>query len=133
MQNPDGTAASAAQQQQRETSESIALLREAVLQHAVRTAPTAAPTSRLTKLGPDDDVDAYLHVVAQQASQDLPAEAARNASMTGGSMFGELYGHSCTDTGSLGRGTQPNHRHHPAAAPAGRPTRAGPPPSRHRG
>ena len=47
MQNLDGTAASAAQQQQRETSESIALLREGVLrltQHAVRAVPTAAPT-----------------------------------------------------------------------------------------
>ena len=65
MQNPDGAAASAAQQQQRETTESLALLREAVLrltQHAVRAAPTAAPTSRLTKLGPEDDVEAYLEV-----------------------------------------------------------------------
>ena len=59
MQNPDGTAASAAQRQQRETTESLALLREAVLrltQHAIHATPTAAPTSRLTKLGPDDDV-----------------------------------------------------------------------------
>uniref|UniRef100_A0A8C5CNI1 Uncharacterized protein n=1 Tax=Gadus morhua TaxID=8049 RepID=A0A8C5CNI1_GADMO len=105
MQNPDGAAASAAQQHQRETTESLALLREAVLrltQHAVRAAPTAAPTSRLTKLGPEDDVEAYLevfertaqrkgwpeeqwaHIVApflngpaQQASQDLPADIAR--------------------------------------------------------
>ena len=105
MQNPDGAAALAAQQHQRETTESLALLREAVLrltQHAVRAAPTAAPTSRLTKLGPEDDVEAYLevfertaqregwpeeqwaHIVApfltgpaQQASQDLPADVAR--------------------------------------------------------
>ena len=71
-------------------------------QHAIHATPTAAPTSRLTKLGPDDDVEAYLkvfertaqreswpeeqwaHIVApfltgpaQQASQDLPAENAR--------------------------------------------------------
>ena len=104
MQNPDGAAASAAQQHQRETTENLALLREAVIrltQHAVRAAPTAAPTSRLTKLGPEDDVEAYLevfertaqregwpeeqwaHIVApfltgpaQQASQDLPADIA---------------------------------------------------------
>ena len=90
---------------QRETAENLALLREAVLcltQHAVQDAPTAAPTSRPTKLGTDDDVEAYLetfertaqrenwpveqwaHIVApfltgpaQQASQDLPAETAR--------------------------------------------------------
>jgi hypothetical protein len=104
MQNPDGTAPAAAATQ-RETAENIALLREAVLrltQYAVRDAPPTAPTSRLTKVGPDDDVEAYLetfertaqrenwpveqwaHIVApfltgpaQQASQDLPAEAAR--------------------------------------------------------
>ena len=73
MQNPDGTAASTAQQQQRETSASIALLREAVLrltQHAVRAAPTAAPTSRLTKLGPDDDVEAYLEVFERTAQRE---------------------------------------------------------------
>ena len=119
MQNPDGAAApTGAQRQQqilaqaaasqRETAESLALLREAVLrltQHAVHNtppaAPTADPTSRLTKLGPDDDVEAYLevfertarreswpaeqwaHIIspfltgpAQQASQDLPPEDA---------------------------------------------------------
>ena len=64
------TAAAALRQQQalvqaaslqRETTESLALLCEAVLrltQHAIREAPTAAPTSRLTKLSPDDDVEA---------------------------------------------------------------------------
>ena len=113
MQNPEGTAAAVAQRQQqaqaakqqRETAESLALLREAVLrltQRAVRDAPITAPTSRLTKLGPEDDVEAYLevfertaqreswpeeqwaHIVlpfltgpAHQASQDLPAETAR--------------------------------------------------------
>ena len=115
MQNPDGAAAATVGQRQlqlqaqaaatqRETAESIALLREAVLrltQHAVRDAPTAAPTSRLTKLGPEDDVEAYLEVFertaqreswpeeqwahilspfltgpAQQASQDLSTEDA---------------------------------------------------------
>ena len=71
MQTPDGTTAATALRQQqaqvqaaslqRETMESIALLREAVLrltQQAIREAPTAAPTSRLTKLSPDDDVEA---------------------------------------------------------------------------
>ena len=112
MQNPDGTAAAAQRQQQiqaaslqRETTESIALLREAVLrltQHVIRDTSTATPTSRLIKLGPEDDMEAYLeifertaqrenwpeeqwaHIVApfltgpaQQASQDLPAETAR--------------------------------------------------------
>ena len=146
MQNPDGTAASTAQQQQRETSASIALLREAVLrltQHAVRAAPSAAPTSRLTKLGPDDDVEAYLEVFERTAQReswpeeqwahivapfltghrrrartcrrrppdstrtsnrrywlitDTTSRRAHNASMTGGSMFGELYGRRSPNT-----------------------------------
>ena len=81
----------------------MALLHEAVLrltQQAVHDSPTAALTSRLTKLRPDDDVEAYLEVSertarreswpedqwahippfltgpAQQASQDLSAETA---------------------------------------------------------
>ena len=88
MQNPDGTAApSVVQRQQqlqaqaaavqRETAESLALLREAVIrltQHAVcdapTVAPTAAPTSRLTKLGPDDDVEAYLEVFERTARRE---------------------------------------------------------------
>ena len=112
MQNPDGAAAAQRQQQiqgqataiQRDTAESLALLREAVLgltQYTVRDSPTAAPTSWLTKLGPDDDVEAYLEVFertarrkswpedqwahilspfltgpAQQAGQDLSSETA---------------------------------------------------------
>ena len=115
MQNPDGAGiAAAAQRQQRvqalaaatqrDTTESLILLREAVLrlaQQAVRESPTSAPTSRLTKLGPDDDEEAYLEVFkrtacrerwpedqwahilspfltgpAQQASQDLTPERA---------------------------------------------------------
>ena len=112
MQSSDAAAATQRQQQhqaqttaiQREAVESLALLREAVLrltQHAVHDSPTAVPTSRLTKLGPEDDVEAYLEVFertarreswpeeqwahilspfltgpAQQASQDLSAETA---------------------------------------------------------
>ncbi|CAL8344793.1 unnamed protein product [Arctogadus glacialis] len=66
MQNPEGVAAAAAAQRQqqdqalaaatqRDTAESLVLLREAVLrltQQAVRETPTAAPTSRHTKLRP---------------------------------------------------------------------------------
>ena len=77
MQNPDGAAAAAAQrqqqQQQRETAESLALLREAVLrltQHAVHDSPIASPTSRLTKLGPEDDVEAYLEVFERTARRE---------------------------------------------------------------
>ena len=70
-------------------------------QQATRDPPITAPTSRLTKLGPDDDVEAFLETFeqvatregwpeaqwacivapfltgpAQQASQDLPPEQA---------------------------------------------------------
>ena len=72
MQNPDGAAAQRQQRDQalaaatqRDTAESLVLLREAVLrltQQAVCESPTSAPTSRLTKLGPEDDVEAYLGV-----------------------------------------------------------------------
>ena len=51
---------------QRDTAESLVLLQEVVLrltQEAARQTPTSAPTSRLTKLGPDDDVEAYLEVL----------------------------------------------------------------------
>ena len=62
MQNPEGAAVLAAAQHQqrdqglaaatqRDTAESLALLREAVIrltQQAVRETPTAAPTSRLS-------------------------------------------------------------------------------------
>ena len=76
MQNPDGAAAAAIQrqqQQQQETAESLALLREAVLrltQHAVHNSPSASPTSRLTKLGPEDDVEAYLEVFERTARRE---------------------------------------------------------------
>ena len=80
MQNPDGTAAAATQCQQqvqaaslqRETTESIALLRKAVLrltQHVIRDTSTAAPTSWLTKLGPEDDMEAYLEIFEQTAQR----------------------------------------------------------------
>ena len=84
MQSPDGAATAAAAQRQqrdqalaaatqRDTAESLVLLREAVLhltQQAVREAPTSAPTSRLTKLGPDDDVEAYLEVFERTARRE---------------------------------------------------------------
>ena len=57
---------------QRDTAESMALLREAVLRltHAVRDPQTAAPTNRLTKLGPEDDVEAYLEVFERTARRE---------------------------------------------------------------
>ena len=81
MQSSDAAAATQRQQQhqaqtaaiQRETAESLALLREAVLrltQHAVRDSPSAVPTSRLTKLGPEDDVEAYLEVFERTAQRE---------------------------------------------------------------
>ena len=74
MQNPEAAAAvAAAQRHQREIAESLALLREAVIwltQQAGREAPTAAPTSHLTKLGPDDDVEAYLEVFERTARRE---------------------------------------------------------------
>ena len=84
MQNTDGAAAAAATQSQqwdqalaiatqRDTTESLILLREAVLrlaQQAVRESPTFAPTSRLTKRGPDDDVEAYLEVFERTAHRE---------------------------------------------------------------
>ena len=79
MQNPDGAAAATAVQHQqhlqaqRDTAESLTLLREAVLrltQQAVRDPPTCAPTSHLTKLGPDDDVEAYLEVFERTAQRE---------------------------------------------------------------
>ena len=77
MQNPDATTAAQRQQQaqvqfaalQCDTAESMGLLREAVLcltQQAVREPRTSAPTSRLTKLGPE----AYLEVFERTARRE---------------------------------------------------------------
>ena len=75
MQNP-GTAAGPAGP--RESDPSLALLTEAVLrltQQATRDPPTTAPTSRLTKLGPDDDVEAFLETFEQVATRESWPEA----------------------------------------------------------
>ena len=74
MQNPDGAAAAiAAQRQQqlqaqRDTAKSLALIW--LTQQAGRDFPTFAPTSRLTKLGPDDDVEVYLEVFERTAQRE---------------------------------------------------------------
>ena len=84
MQNPEGAAAAAATQRQqrnqalaaaaqRDTADSLALLREAVLhlaRQAAREPPISAPTSRLNKLGPKDDVEAYLEVFERTARRE---------------------------------------------------------------
>ena len=77
MHNPDGTVAAATVPRQirtqRDTAESLTLLREAVIQlsqQAEQGSPTSAPTSRLTKLGKDDDVEAYLEVFERTAQQE---------------------------------------------------------------
>ena len=54
MQNPDGTAAAAAVQQQLHSQRAVLRL----TQQAVQGSPTSAPTSRLTKLGKEDNVEA---------------------------------------------------------------------------
>ncbi|KAK0154825.1 hypothetical protein N1851_002857 [Merluccius polli] len=54
------------------------LLTEAVLrltQQATQAPPTTAPTSRLTKLGPDDEVEAYLETFERVATQERWPEA----------------------------------------------------------
>ena len=147
MQNPDGAAATAAAQRQqrdqalaaatqRDDTESLVLLREAVLrltQQAVRESPTSAPTSRLTKLGPDDEVEAYLEVFertarreswledlwthilspfltgpAQLASQGLASDCASQYPALKQAILA-YYGHSLTPEGCL--------RHGPGSCP----------------
>ena len=68
MQDPDGAATAATAL--RDAAEERALLRQAVLHLEIRTAPTStisAPTSRLTKLRPEDDVEAYLEIFERTA------------------------------------------------------------------
>ena len=119
MQNPGATAGPGGQ---RETDQGLAVLREAVLrpQHVVHDPPTTAPTSQLTKLGPDDDIEAYLETFertavreswpevqwayilapfltgpAQQASQDLSPEAAGQYNALKRAILA-YYGHNLT-------------------------------------
>ncbi|KAK0140306.1 hypothetical protein N1851_022781 [Merluccius polli] len=75
MQNPGATAGPAGP---RESDNCLDLLTEAVLrltQQATQAPPTTAPTSRLTKLGPDDEVEAYLETFERVATQERWPEA----------------------------------------------------------
>ena len=119
MQNPDAAAAAAATL--RDAAEERALLRQAVVRLEMRTVPStpfSTPTSRLTKLEPEDDVEAYLEIFertargegwpedqwahilgpfltgpAQQESQDLtPEQASRYPTLKQAVLA--YYGHS---------------------------------------
>ena len=75
MQNHGATAGQA---DPRESDPRLDLLTEAVLrltQQATQAPPTTGPTSRLTKLGPDDEVEAYLETFERVATQERWPEA----------------------------------------------------------